>query len=108
MLTTTIDQLPGRIISQYLGVVSGTSVIGGDDREALVAALDATVDGIPTPFERLEREARLRAMDQMRGQAELAGANAVVGLHITHVQIDPTRLITAVFAYGTAVKLESW
>ncbi len=108
MLTTTTNDLQPRNISNYVGVVSGTAIIGGEDREALLAALAAAADGIPVAYERLEREARLLAMDRMRDQAERAGANAIVGLKVRHEVLDATRQVTLVFAMGTAVKVPVW
>lgn len=108
MLTTTVDQLTTHNVIQYLGVVSGSAIIGGEERGILAAALGAAADGIPAPYERLEREARLRAMDLMREQAELVGGQAIIGLQIKHEVLDASRQITLILALGTAVKLQGW
>jgi uncharacterized protein YbjQ (UPF0145 family) len=108
MLTVTTDTLQNRNIAGYIGVVSGTAIIGGEDREVLIAALAAAADGIPMAYERLEREARLLAMDRMRDQAERAGGNAIVGLKIRHEALDVSRHVTMIFAMGTAVKAHMW
>jgi len=108
MLTTSVPTLQNRNISNYLGVVSGTAIIGGEDRETLIAALAAAADGVPIAYERLEREARLLAMDRMRDQAKHAGANAIVGVQIRHEVVDATKQLTIIFAMGTAVKTAMW
>lgn len=105
MLTTSTDTIQNQQINNYIGMVSGTAIIGGEDREVLLAALAAAADGIPMPYERLEREARLLAMDRMRDQAREAGANAVIGVQVKHEVMDTERHLTMVFAVGTAVKL---
>ena len=58
MLTTTTDVIQNRQITGYIGMVSGTSIIGSEDRDTLLTALATAADGIPMPYERLEREAR--------------------------------------------------
>lgn len=104
MLTSSTDTLQNTVISQYIGMVSGTAIIGGEDREILLAAVAAAADGIPMPYERLEREARLLALDRMRDQAREAGANAVIGVQVKHEVMDANQHLTMVFAMGTAVK----
>ncbi len=105
MLTTTSDQLGEAQVKTYIGIVSGTSIIGGEDRDLLLAALTAAADGIPMAYERLEREARLQAIDRMRERAKDAGGNAVIGVRVKHEVMDGEQHITMVFAMGTAVEL---
>jgi uncharacterized protein YbjQ (UPF0145 family) len=105
MLTTTTDQLGPTHVKNYIGMVSGTSIIGGEDRELLLTALAAAADGIPMAYERLEKEARLQAIERMRDQAKGAGGSAVIGVRVKHEVLDADEHITMVFAMGTAVAL---
>jgi len=105
MLTTTTDQIHATQVKSYIGMVSGTSIIGGEDRELLLTALAAAADGIPMAYERLEKEARLQAIDRMRDQAKEAGGHAVIGVQVKHEVMDAEQHITMVFAMGTAVVL---
>ncbi|MEM9258948.1 MAG: heavy metal-binding domain-containing protein [Bacteroidota bacterium] len=108
MLTTTTDTLQHRQITQYFGIVSASAVVGGEDRDTLTDALDAAADGVSSPYERLEREARLLAMDLMRERAAEVGANAIIAVRTEHRVVDPRREISVVFVMGTAVKLQVW
>lgn len=105
MLTTTTDQISATQVKSYIGMVSGTSIIGGEDRELLLTALAAAADGIPMAYERLEKEARLQAIERMRDQAKEAGGQAVIGVRVKHEVMDADQHITMVFAMGTAVNL---
>ena len=105
MLTTTTDQIQATQVKSFIGMVSGTSIIGGEDRELLLTALAAAADGIPMAYERLEKEARLQAIDRMRDQAKEAGGHAVIGVRVKHEVMDAEQHITMVFAMGTAVEL---
>lgn len=108
MLTTTTDTLYNRPITKYFGIVSASTVIGGDDRDTLTAALDAAADGVSAPYERLEREARLLAMDLMRERAKEVGANAIIAVRTEHRIVDAGRGISVVSASGTAVTIQVW
>jgi uncharacterized protein YbjQ (UPF0145 family) len=105
MLTTTTEQIMSTQVKSFIGMVSGTSIIGGEDRELLLTALAAAADGIPMAYERLEKEARLQAIDRMREQAKGAGGHAVLGVRVKHEVMDAEQHITMVFAMGTAVEL---
>lgn len=108
MLTTTTDTLQNRQIMQYFGIVSASAAVGGDDRETLTTALDAAADGVSAPYERLEREARLLAMDLMRERAAEVGANAIISVRTEHRVMDAGRSLSVVFVEGTAIKMKIW
>lgn len=104
MLLTTTDQIPNLPIQRYFGVISATAFVGGDEREVLIAALDAAADGLTAPYERLEQEARRLALDFLRYKATELQADAIIGLRIEHRIMDPNRSLAMIFVAGTAVQ----
>lgn len=104
MLLTTTANLPNLSIIRYFGVISATTFIGSEEREIYMTALEAAADGITTPLERLEQEARRQAIDLLRYKATELNADAIVGLQIDHRVIDPARNLVMIFAAGTAVQ----
>ena len=104
MLLTTTTDLPGLHITRYFGVISATSFIGSEEREIYLTALDAAADGIPSPLERLEQEARRQALELLRDKASELHADAIIGLQIDHRIIDATRNLMMIFVAGAAVQ----
>lgn len=104
MLLTTTTDIPNMQFSRYFGVISATSIVGGDEREVYHAALDAAADGVIAPLERLEQEARANAIDLLRFKASELQADAVIGLQIDHRTICAKRNLMMVFVAGTAVR----
>lgn len=104
MLLTTTSDLPNLGITQYFGVISATAFIGGEDRSVYRDALDAAADGVLAPLERLEQEARRRAVDLLRYKAGELRADAVIGMQTDHRTIDAERNLVMIFVAGTAVQ----
>lgn len=86
LLVTTTDQVPGRTVHSFLGLVVGEAV-GEANAEELQAVVET---------------ARGRALERMRDRAAMAGAHAVVGVRLGVTLRKRTVLVTAV---GTAVSL---
>jgi uncharacterized protein YbjQ (UPF0145 family) len=103
ILSTTFD-VPGRTISQALGLVRGNVVRSRFIGRDIVASLRMIVGGEIHEYTKLLAESREQALDRMVEQARGLGADAIVGLRFETTDAGQGQA-TEVLAYGTAVKL---
>lgn len=102
-MTTTSFDMPGYRIVASLGVVRGVVVRSRSVFGTLGAGLQTLFGGNISLFTELAERTRQQAFDTMLVQADLAGADAVIG-----IRYDATELmqgVTEVLCYGTAVKV---
>lgn len=102
--TTTGFDLPGYRIVECLGVVRGVVVRSRSVFGTIGAGLQTILGGNISLFTELAERTRQQAFDTMLHQADLAGADAVIG-----VRYDANELmkgVTEVLCYGTAVRVE--
>ena len=103
MTTTTFD-LPGYRIIESLGVVRGVVVRSRSVFGTVGASLQTILGGNITLFTELAERTRLQAFDTMLLQADMAGADAVIG--IRYDANEMMKGVTEVLCYGTAVRVE--
>lgn len=103
MIVVTTDSIPGRTISEPLGIARGSIVRAKHVGSDIVAALRNIVGGEVTEYAQLLAAAREQALDRMTEDARSAGADAVVAVRITTSMIMGGA--AEVVAYGTAVRL---
>ena len=103
MIESTIQDIPGREITQILGVVRGNSVRARHVGRDIIASVKNLIGGEISEYAKLQAETREMANRRMMEQAQSLGADAVVNIRYN------TSLIAAgaseIMAYGTAVKL---
>jgi uncharacterized protein YbjQ (UPF0145 family) len=103
-MTTTGFDLPGYRITSCLGVVRGVVVRSRSLFGTVGASLQTLLGGNISLFTQLAESTRQQAFDTMLVQADMAGADAVIG-----VRYDANELmngVTEVLCYGTAVRVE--
>lgn len=103
ILSTTFD-VPGRTITQALGLVRGNVVRSRFIGRDIVAGLRMLVGGEIHEYTKLLAESREQALDRMIAHAASLGADAIVGLRFETTDAGQGQA-TEVLAYGTAVKL---
>ena len=104
ILSTTFD-VPGRTISQNLGVARGNVVRGRSLGRNIVASFRLLVGGEIHEYTKLMAESREQALDRLIEHAQSLGADAVIGLRFDATEAGAQTPATEVLAYGTAVKL---
>jgi uncharacterized protein YbjQ (UPF0145 family) len=87
MITTTIDSVPGREITEVVGVVRGASVRARHLGKDISALLTNIVGGEMNEYTKLLAEVREQAIDRMLDDARARGANAVVGMRFVSTEI---------------------
>ena len=103
VIVTTTQDVPGREISEILGLARGNSVRARHAGRDIMAALRNLVGGEITEYATLQAETREMATRRMIEQAESMGGDAVVSVRYTTSMIASGA--SEILAYGTAVKL---
>lgn len=102
IVTTSID-VPGREISEVLGVVKGNTVRARNIGRDIGAGLKSIVGGEVKTYTEMTTAARDEAYNRMVNDAIERGADAIIGMQFS------TSMVMAgaaeMLAYGTAVKL---
>jgi uncharacterized protein YbjQ (UPF0145 family) len=106
MILTTTNTLEGQKITQYLGIVTGESIIGANIFKDFMASITDIVGGRAAAYEKVLREAKDNAMQELQENARLLGANAVVGIDLDYESLGANGSMLMVSASGTAVKFE--
>ncbi len=106
MLTTTTNTIEGKRISQYFGIVSGEAIYGANIFRDVFASIRDIVGGRASAYERVLKDGRDKAMEDMITEAEKLGANAVIGVDIDYESLGTKGSMLMVSITGTAVRLE--
>ncbi len=104
MLLSNIEEIPGHSITQFYGVVSGSTVRTKHIGRDLMASIKNIFGGELKGYTELLQDARGEALERMQEQAESLGANAVVNVRFSTSSV--AQGAAELFAYGTAVKVE--
>ena len=104
MIITTTETIPGREISDVIGIAKGNVVRARFVGRDIIAGLRTLVGGEVDEYTKLMAEAREQSYDRMLESARQMGADAVVNVRFT------TSLImqgsSEIMTYGTAVRLK--
>ena len=104
MILATIDAIPGRTVSETIGLVRGNSVRSAHVGHDVMAKLKNLVGGEVSEYTKLLAESREQALDRMVAEARARGANAILGLRFTSSDISDDS--AEILVDGTAVRLE--
>ena len=104
MIISNTQEVPGRRIVEFFGVVSGSTVRAKHIGRDIGAALKNVVGGELKGYTELLSEARGEAIRRMSQQAEAQGANAIVNVRFATSSV--AQGAAELFAYGTAVRVE--
>jgi len=103
MIITTTEHIPGKQITEVIGIVRGSTVRARNVGRDIFAGFKNLVGGEISEYTKLQAQAREEALKRMTEDAEKQGADAVINVRFT------TSLImqgaSEMLAYGTAVKL---
>ena len=103
-MTTTGFDLPEYRIVSNLGVVRGIVVRSRSVFGTVGAGLQTLFGGNISLFTELAERTRQQAFDTMLVQADVAGADAVIGIRYDATEVMSG--VTEVICYGTAVRVE--
>lgn len=103
MLVTTTPTIQGKTITAYYGIVSGETIIGANVFRDFMASIRDFFGGRSGSYEKILREAKDTALQEMMQQATSLGANAVVGVDLDYETVGQNGSMLMVTCSGTAV-----
>ena len=105
MIVTTTNNVEGKKVSAYLGVITGEAILGANIFRDMFAAVRDVVGGRSASYEKELGKAREIALEDLEDWAEELGADAVIGVDIDYESFGQTNGMMMVSVTGTAVKL---
>lgn len=103
MIYSTTEDIPGKEITEILGVVTGNVVQSKHIGRDIMAGLKSIVGGEIRGYTEMLTEARNVAIQRLAESAYQKGADAVVGIRFsTSAIMDGS---SEIMVFGTAVKL---
>ena len=106
MLVTTTNNIEGRRIVAYKGLVAGEAILGANLFRDLFASIRDIVGSRPGSYERVLNDARETAIAELTDKAAALGCNAVIGVDIDYETVGQNGSMLMVTAAGTAVVIE--
>ena len=89
----------------YYGIVTGETIIGANFVRDFFAGIRDIIGGRSGSYEKVLREAKDTAIDEMAQEAERLGANAVIGVSIDYETVGNNGSMLMVTCSGTAVEI---
>lgn len=105
MIVSTTNTLETNEVKQYLGIVTGETIIGANLFKDIFAGIRDIVGGRSGSYEKVLREAKDTALKEMEDQATRLGADAIIGVDLDYETVGASGGMLMVTASGTAVKL---
>jgi len=102
---TTTPTIEGKPIQDYLGIVTGEVIVGANLFRDLFANIRDIVGGRSGSYERILRDAREQAIQELQAECAALGGNTVVGVDLDYEVIGDTGSMLMVSASGTAVRI---
>jgi uncharacterized protein YbjQ (UPF0145 family) len=104
MIIVTTDFVPGKEVKELRGFVKGSTVQAKHIGKDIVAGLKTILGGEISEYSELMEEARHQAIERMKEDAALKGANAVIAVRLETSAVMQNA--SEIIAYGTAVTVE--
>lgn len=105
MIVSTTNSVPNRETVEIVGIVGGEAVLGANLFRDFFASIRDLVGGRAGSYQKVLKDARQFALDDMIAEAHELGADAVIGVDLDYEVIGEKGSILMVSANGTAVKL---
>lgn len=105
MILSTTENVPNRETIEIVGIVAGEAVLGANIFRDFFANIRDIVGGRAGSYQKVLKDARHHALEDMIEEARELGADAIVGVDLDYEAIGEKGSILMVSANGTAVKL---
>ncbi|MBP9838459.1 MAG: heavy metal-binding domain-containing protein [Proteobacteria bacterium] len=106
MIITTTQNIEGKRIIKYCGIVTGEAILGANIFKDLFASVRDMIGGRSSTYEKELQNAREIALQEIQQRAQQMGANAVVGVDLDYEVLGQNNGMLMVSASGTAVVIE--
>jgi uncharacterized protein YbjQ (UPF0145 family) len=104
MIVTSSNDISGKSISEYIGIVRGIVVRSPSITQGIMGGLKQMIGGNIESYARVCETAREEAYIRMIQQAQVKGADAIIAMRYDATEFAEG--VTEVLAYGTAVKFD--
>jgi len=104
MIITTTEFVPGKEVSEILGVARGRTVRARHIGNDIMAGLKNIVGGEIEEYTKLQAQSREQALERMINDAEKMGGDAIIGMRMMTSMV--AQGAAEILAYGTVVKLK--
>lgn len=105
MLMTTTNNIEGKKILKYHGLVSGEAILGANIFKDFFAGIRDIVGGRSSAYEKELRAAKDIALAEMKADAINLGGNAIIAIDLDYETLGQGSMLM-VTASGTAITLE--
>jgi uncharacterized protein YbjQ (UPF0145 family) len=102
----TTETAPNLRISKRIEIVTAEVAYGMNIFKDLFASVRDIVGGRSEAVQKTMRDARRTALYELKKEAHLVGANAVVGVDLDYVELSSAANMVMLVASGTAVVIE--
>lgn len=106
MLITTTNQIEGKVVREYKGIVFGEVISGINMFKDIGAGIRNIFGGRSSGNEDELMACRQNALEEMQERAKALGANAIIGIDIDYEMLGSGNDMMMVTASGTAVIVE--
>jgi len=103
MILTTTPTIEGQPIKQYLGIITGETIIGANAIKDFMAGLTDFFGGRSSTYEKVLIEAKDSALAELQQRAAQKGANAIVGIDLDYETVGANGGMLMVTVSGTAI-----
>ena len=104
MIIVNSDRLEGYRITEYLGLVRGSTIRAKHIGKDILAGLRLLIGGEIKEYTEMLVEARNESLKRMKAEAERLGADAIINVRFVTASVMAGA--AELLAYGTAVKIE--
>ena len=104
IITSTTSEIPGKKVSEILGVVKGNTIRSRHIGRDIAAGFKTLVGGEIKSYTEMTTQAREEAFNRMMNEANELNADAVINIRFTTSVV--MQGAAEMLAYGTAVKLK--
>ena len=106
MIVTTTNNIEGKQVVEYKGIVFGEVIAGVDFVKDFVAGLSNFFGGRSNAYEEELMRAREAAIQELQQRAAVLGADAVIGIDVDYEVLGSNNGMLMVNVSGTAVTLK--
>ena len=103
MIVMTTDFIPGKRVTEVIGLVKGNTIRARHLGKDILAGIKNLIGGEIEEYTKMIAESREQSLDRMKEDARSRGADAVINVRFTTSSMMQSA--AELLAYGTAVKL---
>ena len=105
MILSTTNNIDGTPVKNYLGIVTGETIIGANIVKDVFASIRDIVGGRSGSYEKVLREAKDTALKEMTENAKRLNADVILGVDLDYETVGNRGGMLMVTSSGTAINL---